>query len=644
MFQQLRNHLSDSPLASFFSKRERRARPLNHRRRARIEQLERRDLLAGDAATCGEPIPQPEGLAPAAHTMHIGTNLEGVYDWSPAWLFTDIFKHSRDWIPHEWNTETFEFVWQGDSTVHIDEHGWPTQLEQWTNSDGQLIQQSLGTLMFRETRGNYPGGVYRAEWDGDGNVASGAIEFDWDAAVIAHGVTPEGRHYADLQVTPSNEGIYLRVAAIDPLDPIRNMNVWMPDYQGQSFVGQRDWTPGANFSPFHPYFVERVSSFNTLRLMQIAGTLDTDDVEWSQRRQLSDARQIVTDRVADGVAPEYLIGLANEVGRDAWLNMPHTASDDYVENLATLVRDTLDPELKVYVEWSNEAWNPDYDVYHWVTEQIDPVAGIDRWDVMASEIRRDLDIWTDVFAGQEDRIVRVVGAFNHMPQVAEELLPRMGGEFDALASATYVAPDYEERDALIPGVTTVEDVLQLTRDSTATTLGFLNEHKTLLEQYEQSLGRDLGFILYEGGPHLNVNNTPVPEVFAEAFVDDDMYAIEALLLNGTYDLQVDLFMDFQFTERWNNGVGFNATLGGNFGSLQAQDQPIEQAHKLRALTEAIQGDLIDLTNQRPTVSEIADYVVAEGDVLQIPFTIRDAETRRRLVGPDHRRVRVRPAA
>ena len=623
MLKQLRDRFSVigrlQSFANLFSSNRNRGQS-RRRSLARFEQLERRELLAGDLAACvAESAPAEE--------MRIGTNLEAVYDWSPAWLFTDIFKHSRDWIAHEQNTETFEFVWEGTSAVHTDERGWPTQLEQWTNADGQLIVQSLGTLMFREINGNYPGGLYRAEWDGAGSIASGSVAFDWDATVIAHGQTPAGRNFADLQVTPSNEGIYLGINQIaDPNHPIENINVWMPDYQGQSFVGQRDWVPGASFSPFHPLFVERLSSLDTLRFMQISGTLDTDAVAWSQRRELSDARQVVTDRVADGVAPEYMTELANQVGSHAWLNMPHAANDDYVRNLATMVRDTLDPALTIYVEWSNEAWNPDYDVYHWVTEQIDPSTGLDRWDIMAGEIRRDFDIWRDVFAGQEERLVRVVGTFNHTPQVATELLARMNGEFDALASSAYVAPDFEERATFVPGITTPEDVLQHTLDSTATTLGFLNEHKTLLEDYEQSLGRDLGFILYEGGLHLDVDDTPVPEVFAQAFASEQIYGIEELVLNGTHDLGVELFVDFQYTERLNDGVGFNATLGGNFGSLRYQDQPIEEAHKFRALLDAIDGDLIDVNNQRPSVTEINNYVIEEGETLQISFAISDAET------------------
>lgn len=589
-------------------------RQCRRRTAVQCEPLEARQLLSAGNTNCPS-------------TMRIGTNPEAVYDWSPAWFLTDVFNHSRDWIPHELNTTTGEFVWEGNSTVHIDEHGWPTELEQWTNADNENIQQILGTLMYRDTRGNYPAGVYRAEWDGVGSIASGAVSFDWDAVVIAHGTTPTGRNFADLQVTPTNDGIYMSINAIaDSNQPVQNINVWMPDYQGQSFVGQTNWTPDAAFSPFHPLFVEQLQDFDTLRFMGMSAVLETDVTDWEDRRLLTDARQIVTDRVADGVAPEYTIALANETGTNAWINVPHTADEVYIENLAIMVRDTFRDDRTVYVEWSNEAWNPDYAVYDWVTDRID--ADNDRWDVMAAQIRRNFDIWSEVFQAPEDqgRLVRVVGAFNHTPQVAQELLQRMGGQFDAVASATYVSPDTEERALMVPGVTTPAEILQSTLESAATTLGFLNEHRLLLESYEQSLGRDLEFVLYESGPHLDVDDTPAPEEFAQAFLDPEIYDIEALLLNGTFDLGVDLHMDFQFTERWTSGVGIEATYGGNFGSLQAQDQPLAEAHKYRALLEALDGSLIDQANQRPVISTIADYVVAPGDVLHIPFAVSDAET------------------
>lgn len=58
-----------------------------------------------------------------------------------------------------------------------------------------------------------------------------------------------------------------------------------------------------------------------------------------------------------GVALEYIISLCNELDAAPWINVPHLADDDYVTKLATMLRDKLRPDVKVYVEHSNEAWN-----------------------------------------------------------------------------------------------------------------------------------------------------------------------------------------------------------------------------------------------------------------------------------------------
>ena len=52
-----------------------------------------------------------------------------------------------------------------------------------------------------------------------------------------------------------------------------------------------------------------------------------------------------------------MIDLCNRLQVDPWFCIPHLADDDYVRQFATMVRERLDPKLKVYVEHSNEVWN-----------------------------------------------------------------------------------------------------------------------------------------------------------------------------------------------------------------------------------------------------------------------------------------------
>src|SRR5262245_61677809 len=96
--------------------------------------------------------------------MAIGLNIEQVKDYDPAWMFTDVFKASRAWTSMAYNTATR--IQTDDMTpVLVNDHDWPTQLQEWTNSSGQLIQQRLRTQMFNslDTQvGRYPAGIYTA--------------------------------------------------------------------------------------------------------------------------------------------------------------------------------------------------------------------------------------------------------------------------------------------------------------------------------------------------------------------------------------------------------------------------------------------------------------------------------------------------
>ena len=92
-------------------------------------------------------------------------------------------------------------------------------------------------------------------------------------------------------------------------------------------------------------------------------------LEWSQRR-LPNAASQTTGPGTVGEAWEYMIALANATNTDMWINVPAPASNDYVTQLANLIKngDTVDgvtypglnPNLKVNIEFSNEVWGGTY--------------------------------------------------------------------------------------------------------------------------------------------------------------------------------------------------------------------------------------------------------------------------------------------
>jgi hypothetical protein len=125
-------------------------------------------------------------------------------------------------------------------------------------------------------------------------------------------------------------------------------------------------------------------------------TNHTDIATWDDRWRLADPSQSDDDLVdfffhMHCVAPEYLIELSNDTGANPWLNMPHQESDNYVCQLATLVPDTLGPDLKIVVERSNELWNSFFPAYDWLIAQtrLPENAGRDFFQLAGRELARD---------------------------------------------------------------------------------------------------------------------------------------------------------------------------------------------------------------------------------------------------------------
>jgi hypothetical protein len=58
-----------------------------------------------------------------------------------------------------------------------------------------------------------------------------------------------------------------------------------------------------------------------------------------------------------GIPWEVVIRLANKCQKDLWINIPGHADDDYIVQLATLMKKNADPSLFIYYEYANEVWN-----------------------------------------------------------------------------------------------------------------------------------------------------------------------------------------------------------------------------------------------------------------------------------------------
>lgn len=81
--------------------------------------------------------------------------------------------------------------------------------------------------------------------------------------------------------------------------------------------------------------------------------------KWSERRIL----ESIQYTGSKGAPWEVVIELANLLEKDVWVNLPALADDDYIQQLATLLKSQLKPHLTIYVEHSNETWNSIFKQY-----------------------------------------------------------------------------------------------------------------------------------------------------------------------------------------------------------------------------------------------------------------------------------------
>jgi hypothetical protein len=288
------------------------------------------------------------------------------------------------------------------------------------------------------------------------------------------------------------------------------------------------------------------------------------------------------------MAPEYMIELCNELQTDLWVNISYQAQDDYIVNLAQMVRNNLNPGLRVYVEWSNEAWNssPGYMTYPWLAKQIPEPPTAPDWfmrftQLVAQENRHSFEIWSQVFAGEANRLVRTVGAFEANPIYTTRVLQAMNGEFDAITPAAYFGPT----PPMLAGYTSATTVDQIVKDTAAsipTWLGLLSQHRALADQYSALLQRHIALVAYEGGPALEAHNAPYQVALNLASVDPRLYGIYSTFLTGAANAGLELLVNFQYTGAYQPNTPF-----GVYGALNYQDEPTADAPRYRALIDYI---------------------------------------------------------
>jgi len=354
--------------------------------------------------------------SPPKPVPRLGMNLSGPADWNTELAFVDVFRMSRPWVSQRKGSR-----WGQGPALDLDEHGWVKRLE-----TGCWAETPLCTI----PNGHYPAGDYTVLYEGEGKLDV------WNAATVVS--REPGRMV--IRVDPARGGFFLRLMATNPANYVRNIRVIMPGFE-KTYRQE----------PFHPVFLKRWQGVACLRFMDWMHTNGSKIRTWSERPKPEDATFS-----AKGVALEVMIDLANRLKADPWFCIPHLADDEFVRNFAQMVRERLDPDRKVYIEYSNEVWNGQFPQSRYAGEEGMKLGfGQKPWEAAwcytAYRSVQIFTIWQRVFGGT-GRLVRVLPSQAANPYVSERVLEFRDAfrQADALAIAPYISCNVSPRGT--PGI------------------------------------------------------------------------------------------------------------------------------------------------------------------------------------------------
>jgi hypothetical protein len=510
----------------------------------------------------------------------LGVNLSGVSYFASALPFVDAMRMADPFLStnatsapdNPWDTELAD-------QIPRDPNGYPLEIP--FTVPGRAIPQMLRASVVSTI---YPG-RYTLLYEGDG-------ELEFPASPVTVVSSAKGRVELDVQALPERS-IFVAIRRSRRGDHVRNIRLLLPGF-ADSYARQ----------VFHPTFLARLQGVSTLRFMDWGQTNNSKLERWPDRPTPTQSQG-----TRKGVALETMIELANRTDSDAWFCVPHRADDQYVEQMAKLIATTLEPERRVYVEYSNELWNNIFEQTGWAAQR-GCATGLNKlgayagsceqdgsryWAGIKWQARRSGQIFRTferVFGERAKRLVRVVAGQAQNAHLNEKLLESLAdpainpqrSRADVLAIAPYaggsVASQLVEEGAQ-RSVNALQILDRVERDIEPAVRDSTRAAKQLADRH------GVGLVAYEGGQHLVAHGPAAEDTrFVQALIEANrlprMGTIYGRMLDAWYQASGGgLMMLFNLTE--------TPTKFGAWGLLESQEQRVETAPKYQAFLERLRA-------------------------------------------------------
>ena len=454
----------------------------------------------------------------------IGINLSSMHDYSTELVFTDAFKQCREWISYNADGTG---PWGTNVELALSDNGFPLEIPY---SDGVNPPQRARTLMLWDLpAGSFPVGMFRLIVEGQGRVrlrfgASGVFDTPVDTLV-----------YAD-------SGVAIEIESSDRDDPIADIKFILPAY-----------TATYQDKTFTDELVDFLADFHCIRYMDWLRTNFSPVETWGQRGSAS----YYTQSTNRGVAWEYVIELSNLLQKDLWINIPHRADDDYIQQLALLLHEQLHPDSKIYLEYSNEVWNGAFR-QHQEAAALGLALGYtgQEWErAWKYTAKRSADLFhafEQVFT-DSGRLVKLLPSQAANAWLSNQIITFFkdplynphGVEADALTIAPYFAGAVANQiatEGLVSSIT-IPEIVSRIGQALPQAFNWMQENQAVADNH----GLDL--VVYEGGQHLvatgaNVNVDELTQKLIAANHHPDLQGLYCEYFDRWYQQHGGLFMHF----------------------------------------------------------------------------------------------------
>ncbi len=311
----------------------------------------------------------------------------------------------------------------------LDADGWPLKDFRLLLMDNRPVAEWANEMDDPEQyRVDYQG-TYRGSFKGKADIVN--IGGPWNLENQVYDEASNTTHF-DLVIGPpgDNHGLVImnftntqKTGASQTNTGVSELKIIRPGYEGRE---------GQHFAD-HLTDLLVDMNFAAIRSQNFTGTTSWDiqypeEYHWDQRKLPDDPIQSQPfNGKRERASWEHYIDLCNAANSDIWINVPISASDDYVTNLAQLLGNRLNASLNIYVENDNEIWNsaPAFiGTYNYNEAEANDL-GISEQENIARRAVELANLFAGIFGQNEiNHRVRVVLA-SHAPMVKWWVTPML---------------------------------------------------------------------------------------------------------------------------------------------------------------------------------------------------------------------------